>query len=65
MDELERITLYGHKATDLIILAELYRKKGIILEEVAEAFTMGYKMAQEDFYKATEKVIHNVIKEVG
>ena len=49
--------LYGYTVEDLIILAELYKNKGIVLENVAEAFKQGYKTASAEFNEALQKAV--------
>ena len=57
--------LYGYTLRDLIVVAELYRKKGIILEDMAEAFKKGYETAYEEFNEAMKQSLNNLMNETG
>ncbi len=51
------LTFIGHRVGDLAALCELYRTKGIILDNVAEAFKQGFRAANEEFQKALKDVV--------
>jgi len=46
----------GYKLGDLVALRELYQTKGIILDDVAEAFKQGFRAANEEFQKILKNV---------
>ena len=63
--EITELNLYGHSIKDLIVVAELYKKKGIMLDDNAKAFKQGYLAAKRDFEEALQNTINNMIGGAG
>ena len=63
-DLTEIAQIRGHKLNDLLLLAEIYKQKGIILENVAEAFKEGYEFGREETYEIFNNQLKRMAKDI-
>ena len=64
LNDLQDIRIMGYTAADLLIVAERLRAGGVDLMQLknyTDGFKDGYTRATEDFNKAIEKCVHNVM----
>ena len=63
-NDLQNIRIMGYTAADLLIVAERLRAGGVDLMQIknyTDGFKDGYERANEDFNKAMEKCVKNII----
>ena len=64
LNDLQDIRIMGYTAADLLIVAERLRAGGVDLMKIknyTDGFKDGYARANEDFKKAIEKSVNNIM----
>lgn len=64
LNDLQDIRIMGYTAADLLIVAERLRAGGVDLMQIknyTDGFKDGYTRANEDFNKAMEKCVNNIM----